>query len=103
MIVKIRVTDWQPQLWHVLKLNFPFLFFILSSPFLLSPQSKGLVNTSRMWKKKHTQVGINSVCVWKKSHSVSHVLLSVCVCVYVCEVTGNSMGMCQPQSRDCGV
>lgn len=63
--------------------QFSLSFFILSSPSLLSPPSMGLVNTSQMWKKKHTQVGINSVCVCGRSRTRCHVFWLVCVCLRV--------------------
>ncbi len=73
---------------------YPFIFVFCHLPSLLFSAIHGFgLTPAECGRRKHTQVGINSVCVWKKWHSVSR---SGWVCVYVCEVTGNTMGTCQP-------
>lgn len=127
MIVKIRVSDWQPRHQHMAKPDFPLLSsFFFHHPSYFAPHTPprflaGIsvwVNTNRMWTKKHTRAGINSphgcVCVMLElSHIVgvcvrvgvcsvgivTHRGVCVCACVSVCEVTTSSKRMCQAKER----
>lgn len=83
MIVKIRVTDWQRRLWHMLKLNFP-LSFCLSSFFFIPPSSLALHTTTTTTPLLASRFGLTPAECGQRNIRGRELTRHVVVCVWLC-------------------